>query len=161
MKGFIDTGSSIVTLRRTVAEELQLQTRPTTQCIRGYAGATTQAIGVAALTLTVDLVTAEVTVFVVADEIQPVSIIIGQSFLNQANVAMVLRNNEIPLFEKNLAALTDLDDLPPRKLALWAKGMTCVTKTMNSGWRLDSKFCSKLKIITPNIELDHVTYKNY
>jgi hypothetical protein len=45
-------------------------TRLTSQCIRGYAGGTTQAIGVAAVTLTVDLVTAEVTVFVVADEIR-------------------------------------------------------------------------------------------
>jgi hypothetical protein len=96
-------------------------TRLTSQCIRGYAGGTTQAIGVVTVTLTVDLVTAEVTVFVVADEIQSVSIIIGQSFLNQANVTVVLRNNEIRLFEKSLAALTDLDDLPPRKLALWAK----------------------------------------
>jgi hypothetical protein len=104
-----------------VAEELKLQTRPTSQCIRGYAGGTTRAIGVAAVTLTVDLATAEVAVFVVADEVQSVSIIIGQSFLNQANVTVVLRDNEIRLFEKNLAALTDLDDLPPRKLALWAK----------------------------------------
>jgi hypothetical protein len=27
--------------------------------------------------------------------------------------------------------------------------MTCVTNTMKSGWRLESKFCSKLQIITP------------
>jgi hypothetical protein len=46
--------------------------------LRNVSGDTTQAIGVAAVTLTVDLVTAEVTVFVVADEIQSVSIITGQ-----------------------------------------------------------------------------------
>jgi hypothetical protein len=34
---------------------------------------------------------------------------------------MVLRDNQVRLFEKHLAALPDIDDLPPRKLALWAK----------------------------------------
>jgi hypothetical protein len=38
--------------------------------------------------------------------------------------------------------------------------MTCVTKTMKSGWRLESKLCSKLQIITPHRELDHATYNN-
>jgi hypothetical protein len=27
--------------------------------------------------------------------------------------------------------------------------MTCVTKTMNGGWKLESKLCSKLKATTP------------
>jgi hypothetical protein len=34
---------------------------------------------------------------------------------------MVLLDNHVSLFEKHLAALQDIDDLPPRKLALWAK----------------------------------------
>jgi hypothetical protein len=28
--------------------------------------------------------------------------------------------------------------------------MTCVKKTMNGGWRLESKLCSKLQIVTPH-----------
>jgi hypothetical protein len=27
--------------------------------------------------------------------------------------------------------------------------MTCVKKIMNSGWRLESKLCSKVQIVTP------------
>jgi hypothetical protein len=34
---------------------------------------------------------------------------------------MVIRNNQIRLFEKHLAALPEIDELPPRKIALWAK----------------------------------------
>jgi hypothetical protein len=62
-----------------VAEELQLKLQPTMQYIRGYAGGATRASGVTDLTVTVDLVTADVTVFVVADEVQSVPII-RQSF---------------------------------------------------------------------------------
>jgi hypothetical protein len=75
-----------------MAEEMQLKLQPTMECIRGYAGGATRASGVTDVTLTVDLVTAVVTVFVVADEVQSVPIIIGQSFLN-------------------LATLPDIDDL--------------------------------------------------
>jgi hypothetical protein len=66
MRGYIDTGCSIVTLRQVVAEELQLKLQPTIQYIRGYAGGATRASGVT------DLVTGDVTVFVVADEVQSV-----------------------------------------------------------------------------------------
>jgi hypothetical protein len=104
-----------------VAEELQLKLQPTMQCIRGYAGGATRASGVTDVTLTVDLVTADVTVYVVADEVQSVPIIIRQSFLDRACVTMVLRDNRVSSFEKHLAALPDIGNLPPRKLALWAK----------------------------------------
>jgi hypothetical protein len=82
-----------------VAEELQLKLQPTMQCIRGYAGGATRASGITDVTLTVDLVTADVTAFVVANEVQSVPIIIGQSFLNRACVTMMLRDNQVRLFE--------------------------------------------------------------
>jgi hypothetical protein len=72
-------------------------------------------------TLTVDLITADVEVYIVDNEVQAVPILVGQSFLNRANVTMVLRDNQIRLFEKHLAVLPDVDALPPRKLALCAK----------------------------------------
>jgi hypothetical protein len=49
-----------------------------------------------------------------------VPLIVGQSFLNRAGVTMVLRDNQLRLFEKHLAVLPDVDALPPRRLALWA-----------------------------------------
>jgi hypothetical protein len=79
------------------------------------------------MTLTVDLITAEVEAVVVEDSIQSIPIIVGQSFLNRANVTLVLRNNQIPLFEKHLAELPEIDELPPLKIALWAKDTTILT----------------------------------
>jgi len=38
---------------------------------------------------------------------------------------------------------------------------TCVTNTMNGGWRPMSKLCLKPRATPPQKESDHVTYKNY
>jgi predicted aspartyl protease len=116
LKGYIDTGCSIVTLRKATAIELQLEQRPSTQLIRGYAGGVTPALGEAEVTLTVDLITAKVTASIVEDRVQSVPVIIGQTILNRAGVTMVLRDNQIRLFDKHLAVLPGLDDLPREKL---------------------------------------------
>jgi hypothetical protein len=108
VRAYIDTGCSI-----TVAEELRLTIHPTSLDIGGYAGCA------ACMTLTLDLITAEVEY-----SIQSIPIIVGQSFLNRAYVTLVLRNNQIRLFEKHLAELPEIDELPPRKIALWAKDTT-------------------------------------
>jgi hypothetical protein len=121
LKGYIDTGCSIVTLRKTTTIELQFEQRPSTQLIRGYAGGVTPALGEAEVTLTVDLITAKVTASIVEDRVQSVPVIIGQTILNRAGVTMVLRDNQIRLFDKHLAALPGLDDLPSRKVALRSK----------------------------------------
>jgi hypothetical protein len=94
---------------------------PTSLDIGGYAGGTTRARGTVYITLTIDLITAEVEAVVVEDSIQWIPIIVGQSFLNRANVTQVLRNNQIRLFEKHLAELPEIDELPPRKIVLWEK----------------------------------------
>ncbi|CAH1373849.1 unnamed protein product, partial [Tenebrio molitor] len=85
LKGYIDTGCSIVTLRKTTAIELQLEL----QLIRGYAGGVTPALGEAEVTLTVDLITAKVTASIVEDRVRSVPVIIGQTILNRAGVTMV------------------------------------------------------------------------
>jgi hypothetical protein len=121
LKGYIDTGCSIVTLRKATAIELQLEQRPSTQLIRGYAGGVAPALGEAEVTLTVDLITAKVTASIVEDRVQSVPVIIGQTILNRAGVTMVLRDNQIRLFDKHLAVLPGLDDLPSRKVALRSK----------------------------------------
>jgi hypothetical protein len=117
LKGYIDTGCSIVTLRKTTAIELQLEL----QLIRGYAGGVTPALGEAEVTLTVDLITAKVTASIVEDRVRSVPVIIGQTILNRAGVTMVLRDNQIRLFDKHLAVLPGLGDLPSREVALRSK----------------------------------------
>ncbi|XP_068897798.1 uncharacterized protein [Tenebrio molitor] len=98
LKGYIDTGCSIVTLRGV-----------------------TPALGEAEVTLTVDLITAKVTASIVEDRVRSVPVIIGQTILNRAGVTMVLRDNQIRLFDKHLAVLPGLDDLPSREVALRSK----------------------------------------
>jgi hypothetical protein len=63
-----------------MADELQLEIHPTLKHISGYVAGTTLANGLTHVTLTVDLVTAVVRVYVVANEVQTVPIIVGQSF---------------------------------------------------------------------------------
>lgn len=53
--------------------------------------------------------------------VQSVPLIIGQTFLNGTNVTMVLRNNQIRIFDKFLAALPNVEALSPRKIGLWSK----------------------------------------
>jgi hypothetical protein len=71
--------------------------------------------------LTVDLVNADVEAIVVEDHVQMIPVIIGKPFINCTNVTLVARDNQVRLFEKHLAALPEIDELPPRKLTLWSK----------------------------------------
>jgi hypothetical protein len=84
------------------------------------------------ITLTVDLVTAEVEAYVVDDKIQAVPIIVGQSFLNRANVTMVLRDNQVWVFENHLAVLPAVDALPPRTVGLYAKDHVVIPPRTNA-----------------------------
>jgi hypothetical protein len=160
VRAYIDTGCSIVTTRQTVAEELRLTIHPTSLDIGGYAGGTTRARGTVYITLTVDLITAEV-----EDSIQSIPRIVGQSFLNRANVTLVQRNNQIRLFEKHLAELPEMDELPPRKIALWAKDTAIMPpRTIAfiavSGWRVRVRVTLQLTVsqsvclgVEPNLGL--------
>jgi Retroviral aspartyl protease./Reverse transcriptase (RNA-dependent DNA polymerase). len=121
LRAYLDTGCSIVTIRESDAKKLSLKSNQTNQTIKGYAGGQTKALGETTVKLTVDLVTAEVMVLIVNDSVQIVPIIIGQTFLNRAGVTMVMRDKQIRLFENHLAVLPDMDELPPRKVAVWAK----------------------------------------
>jgi hypothetical protein len=121
MRAYIDTGCNVITTRKTAAEELQLSIHPTSHSIRGYAGGITRARGVVHVNLTVALVNADVEAIVVEDHVQMIPVIIGQPFINRTNVTLVVRDNQVRLFEKHLAALPEIDELPPRKLTLWSK----------------------------------------
>jgi predicted aspartyl protease len=116
VRAYIDTGCRIVTIRQTVAEDLHLSIRPTSLNIGVYAGGVTRARGTVSVTLTVDLITAEAEAVVVEDSVQLVPVIVGQSFLNRANVTLVLQTNQIRLFDKNLAELPEVDNHLERPL---------------------------------------------
>ena len=51
--------------------------------------------------VTVDLASVKVEALVVPDHVQNVAIIVGQPFINNENVTVVIRNNQVRLFNKN------------------------------------------------------------
>ena len=63
--------------------------------IVGYGGGRTQVLGDTTIQLEVDLAKAEVQAYVVADRHQEIIIMIGPSFLNKANVALVVRKCKV------------------------------------------------------------------
>jgi hypothetical protein len=90
---------------------------PTSQIIRGYAGGMTRAYGTVNVNLTVDLVTNDVGIFVVHEDIQLIPIIIRHIFLKRTNVTIVIRNNQVRLIQrKKLSALPEIGEPPHRKI---------------------------------------------
>ncbi|KAJ8953163.1 hypothetical protein NQ318_017191 [Aromia moschata] len=128
-----DTGCSVITISQTVALNLHLTQHPSSQPISGYAGGITRAIGETTINLTVDLITSQVTALVVLDSVQSVPIIIGQPFLNRAGVTMVMRDGKIRLFERHLAALPDIDNLPSPRVTVYSKD-DCVIPANTVGY---------------------------
>lgn len=43
---------------------------------------------------------------------------IGQPFINQVNVTLVVKGDKVKLFESNLLELPKVDDLPARKIRM-------------------------------------------
>ncbi|XP_018319869.1 uncharacterized protein LOC108733273 isoform X1 [Agrilus planipennis] len=120
-RGYVDTGCSVVTLRQSDADKLKLTRQNSTKHIKGYGGSRVEVIGETMVTLKVDLMEADVEVLIVNDFVQSVPVIVGQSFINQTNATLVIRDNQLRLFEKHLAALPEIDELEPRKITLWAQ----------------------------------------
>lgn len=121
VKGFIDTGCSIVTIKNRTVQELQVPSKPSRQEIRGYAGGKTRAYEETRICLAVDLVELEANAVVVDDRVQEIPVMISQSFLNDASVVMLVRDNEVRLFDKSLAALPEVEALQPKRVTMWAK----------------------------------------
>lgn len=68
-----------------------------------------------------DLAEASVIAHIIPDDVQDVPVIVGQPFADQPNVVVVQRIGELRLFEKRTAELPEVDQLPPRKVELWAE----------------------------------------
>ncbi|KAL1488532.1 hypothetical protein ABEB36_014996 [Hypothenemus hampei] len=78
------------------------------------------------LDLTVDLARAKVTAFVVPDIHQQVSLIIGQPFINHKDVIMVVKDSHVRLFNKSDYNVSEMEDLPSKKVVLRVKETTVI-----------------------------------
>lgn len=116
---YVDTGCGAVLIRQENAKIWNLDIKPTNTTITGYGGYVLCALGEAQATIKIDRVEGVITGFIVPNHIQEVPIMIGQSFLNQPEISMVVMGEEVRLLKHH--DLSRVLDIPPRKIPLWAK----------------------------------------
>lgn len=126
MRGYVDSGSSAVTIRDTETTNLNLHRKPVHVLLRGYGGGSVFAHFAVELDLSVDLAFATVTALVVPSQMQQVPIIVGQPFINNKNVVMVVREGQVRLFHKADVNLSTVDTLPSRKINIYVKETTII-----------------------------------
>ncbi|KAG5877690.1 hypothetical protein JTB14_003844 [Gonioctena quinquepunctata] len=97
LRGYVDSGCAAVTLRDFDFKRLKLRGEPTLANLRGYGGGSVCVDTKVSIHLEVDLASATVEALVVPDIVQDVSVIVGQPFVNNENVMVVVHGNQIRL----------------------------------------------------------------
>ncbi|KAJ8919080.1 hypothetical protein NQ315_012065 [Exocentrus adspersus] len=126
LRGYVDSGSKVVTLRESDAISLGLPFHTTQIRLNGYAGGSVVVKHKIFIDLNVDLARAKVEALVVPDCVQKVSIIVGQPFINHPGIVMVIYGGQVRLFNSHKTPFLELNELPPRKITLWAKETTVI-----------------------------------
>uniref|UniRef100_A0A6P7H570 Uncharacterized protein LOC114347142 n=1 Tax=Diabrotica virgifera virgifera TaxID=50390 RepID=A0A6P7H570_DIAVI len=124
-KAYVDSGCGAVLICQTDCYELGLKSKPSTTTITGYGGNKIQAIGETEMTIKIDEAEGIVNAVVVPDYVQQIPLMIGQSFLNQPQVLMVVTGKKIRLLSKDGDIAMSLS-IQPRKIPLWAKESTVI-----------------------------------
>ncbi|XP_044760406.1 uncharacterized protein LOC123317860 [Coccinella septempunctata] len=135
LRGYVDSGCSVVTLRQSVVDNLKLETYTTNVRLCGYAGGSVVATSKVTLKLDVDLASATVEAIVVPDYVQNVSVLVGQPFINNENVTMVVRGNQVRLFNKNIFTFDNIIDSPKRKINLYVSEKSVISAKLHRASR--------------------------
>lgn len=125
LRGYVDSGCNAVTIRESDAVRLNLERTLTNVRLRGFGGGSVQVTSSVSIELEVDLATAKVKALVVPDNVQQVSVIVGQPFINNENVVVVVRGDQVRLFNNHNTSLENVDKLP-RKINLCAVDTTVI-----------------------------------
>nr|CAI5840104.1 unnamed protein product [Callosobruchus analis] len=120
LKGFIDSGCEIVTVRESDAKLAGLSWVDSEVCLNGYGGGTSKVLGISKVNLKVDLFDSNVPVYVVPDLLQTMAILIGRSVLSNPEAITVVKNGSAWLFSTKIADIPEVDELPT-KITLRAK----------------------------------------
>lgn len=126
LRGYVDSGCAAVTIRDSDAKNLNLKREPTLIRLCGYAGGSVVIKSKTQIHLKVDLASVHVEALIVPDRLQNVPVIVGQPFLNNENVTVVLRGNQIRLYHQNDATSNQIDKLILQKVNLRAKETTVI-----------------------------------
>ncbi|XP_063925437.1 uncharacterized protein LOC135139221 [Zophobas morio] len=99
MDAFVDTGCTAVTIKKGAISGLDLNVVGGSNYLEIYGGGVVPVLGETKITLEVGSVRALIKAIVVPDHMQEVSVVIGQEFLNQKNVCMVLKREKLNFFK--------------------------------------------------------------
>lgn len=124
--GYVDSSSSAVLIRKSDIKNLGLQLHPVQVRLSRFGGGSVIVQHKVFINLKVDLALAFVEALVVPDAAQQVSLLIGQPSINHPNVTIVVRKEQVRLFNSDREPLNNIDNLPSRKITLWAKETTVI-----------------------------------
>lgn len=119
LRGYVDSGCGAVTIRQSEVDRLGLLRNPTSAWLRGFAGGTVHVNSKVSIHLTVDLASADTEALVVPDDAQNIPIIVGQPFINNKNVTVLIQGDQIRLFS-NEKTFSHLNNFANKKVSLYA-----------------------------------------
>ena len=94
--------------------------------LRGYGGDAVQPREMCTVKINLDLAKATVKALIVPDSVQSVGVIVEQPFMDRANVIVVQQGGELRLFSAEIMTLLEIEQLPSRKVTLWAAEATVI-----------------------------------
>ena len=111
LRGYVDSGCAAVTLRESNANALKLAREPTLVRLCGYAGGSITSVSKVKINLKVDSAEAATEALVALDQVQDVPLIAGQPFVNNESVIVVVKSNQVQLFNKHVEKFSQINEL--------------------------------------------------
>ncbi|KAK4873412.1 hypothetical protein RN001_015441 [Aquatica leii] len=125
LQAYVDSGCGAVLITKSSVDLLGLETIPCTEFIMGYGGSSIETLGKVKLNLKVDSAEAEVEALVVPNVTQNIPVLVGQTFLNNNEVVMIVAGDKVRILSANSEIAQNLD-ICPGKVPLWAKTSTVI-----------------------------------
>ncbi|KAK4873737.1 hypothetical protein RN001_013097 [Aquatica leii] len=125
LQPYVDSGCGAVLITKSSVDLLGLETIPCTEFIMGYGGSSIETLGKVKLNLKVDSAEAEVEALVVLNVTQNIPVLVGQTFLNNNEVVMIVAGDKVRILSAHSEIAQDLD-ICPGKVPLWAKTSTVI-----------------------------------
>ncbi|KAK4881034.1 hypothetical protein RN001_004353 [Aquatica leii] len=125
LQAYVDSGCGAVLITKSSVDLLGLETIPCTEFIIRYGGSSIEPLGKVKLNLKVDSAAAELEALVVPNVTQNIPVLVGQTFLNNNEVVMIVAGDKVRILSANSEFAQNLD-ICPGKVPLWAKTSTVI-----------------------------------
>ncbi|KAL4113911.1 hypothetical protein QTP88_017465 [Uroleucon formosanum] len=125
VRAYIDMGAACIAMRKSEADRLKINYDDTTrEEFVGYGFGRVSSLGRFKTTLIIDKVSAYVTINVVPDDVQEISLLVGHPFTEQPHIMIVSAPNELRVEEVASVEAADQVD----KTSVWAKETLVIPK---------------------------------